>query len=105
MRTRVIENLKEIFTKIDAIASPTTGQTAELIIDGDDAGTWKFEGGIPFSSIIFSLTFIFHIFCYKNCVGVKNSPIIKKCIEPLLEIHFHNLIVQFTQRAPLKAWK
>lgn len=42
LRTRVMQNLNEIFSKVDAIATPTTGQTAEPILAGDEKGTWKF---------------------------------------------------------------
>ena len=42
LRTRVINNLRTIFRTMDAIATPTTGQTAEPILDGDAEGTWKF---------------------------------------------------------------
>jgi len=42
LRTRVMNNLRNIFKNVDAIATPTTGQTAEPILDGDEEGTWKF---------------------------------------------------------------
>jgi len=42
LRTRVMDNLRNIFADVDAIATPTTGQTAEPICDGDEDGTWKF---------------------------------------------------------------
>lgn len=56
-RTRLMTYLKSLFKTIDVIANPTCAQTAERILENDQAGCWKFGATLRFS--IFSIKYLF----------------------------------------------